>query len=321
MGESMTTKLMTQIFISLLAAIGISANAFAEVKFIDLPAKLRDGSYRVPGDKDNFLNKPDFAYIDKEGPKLTEADRRSITVPYLKSLNQEKLDQLYARLVSGPIPTGNFRGSVISRNEIVLKIEDRILKEALDKKGIWVSLAKWVLGKVCGTEDKIDCFAELLWSGKQFRPPNEYGEIELRNAISPKMKWSMITRPLKLEGISHALKNVKPEKFYDEKRLMLFPAQVYCGLSLLDARRESVIIDYAYGDDFKDFIPEVDGLVARNGSWIRDEIRMIRPGLYLGRAYVDKIFLLNFVLENKDLENGRMDVAENMSCWKGDSYQ
>ena len=30
---------------------------------------------------------------------------------------------------------------------------------------------------------------------------------------------------------------------------LLFPAKLYCGQSLLDGRRESVIIDYAYNDE------------------------------------------------------------------------
>jgi hypothetical protein len=32
---------------------------------------------------------------------------------------------------------------------------------------------------------------------------------------------------------------------------------------------------------------------------VRDEIRMIRPGLYLGRAYLDRGFALNFTLYDK----------------------
>ena len=32
---------------------------------------------------------------------------------------------------------------------------------------------------------------------------------------------------------------------------------------------------------------------------MRDEIRMIRPGLYLGRAYLDRGFALNFTLYDK----------------------
>ena len=63
---------------------------------------------------------------------------------------------------------------------------------------------------------------------------------------------------------------------------LLFPAKLYCGQSLLDGRRESVIIDYAYNDDLPGYQEHPDALVGRNGLRIRDEIRMIRPGLLSG---------------------------------------
>ena len=34
---------------------------------------------------------------------------------------------------------------------------------------------------------------------------------------------------------------------------------------------------------------------------MRDEIRMVRPGFYLGRAYLDRFSLLNFTALNKDI--------------------
>ena len=46
--------------------------------------------------------------------------------------------------------------------------------------------------------------------------------------------------------------------------------------------------------------PRVDILAAASMLEVRDEIRMVRPGLYLGRAYLGRIFLLNFTLECLD---------------------
>ena len=83
---------------------------------------------------------------------------------------------------------------------------------------------------------------------------------------------------------------------------LLFPAKLYCGRSLLDDRRESIIIDYADNDQIDRYIDKVDKLVGRKGLQIRDEICMVRPGLYLGRAYFGTIFGLNFVLHNEDVE-------------------
>jgi len=76
-----------------------------------------------------------------------------------------------------------------------------------------------------------------------------------------------------------------------------FPAYVYCGQSLLDTRRESIVLDYNFADDLPGYIFALDWPVTRHGLGIRDELRMIRPGLYLGRAYIKGTFALNFVLE------------------------
>jgi hypothetical protein len=107
---------------------------------------------------------------------------------------------------------------------------------------------------------------------------------------------------------------------------LLFPAKLYCGQSLLDGRRESVIIDYAYSDELPGYQANPDALAGRNGLRVRDEIRMVRPGLYLGRAYVSKAFLLNFVLYNEEVAAAGLDgflrgepVAED--CWPGEQLR
>lgn len=58
-------------------------------------------------------------------------------------------------------------------------------------------------------------------------------------------------------------------------------AKVYLGTSWFDGR-EAVIIDYS-----------TTSLVAH---WIRDEIRLIAPGLYLGVVFWDDTKILNFAL-------------------------
>jgi hypothetical protein len=59
-------------------------------------------------------------------------------------------------------------------------------------------------------------------------------------------------------------------------------AQVYKGASWLD-QQECIVLDYSK-----------TSLVAQ---WIRDEIRLIGPGLYLGRVYWDERALIHFSLE------------------------
>ena len=103
---------------------------------------------------------------------------------------------------------------------------------------------------------------------------------------------------------------------------LLFPARLYCGQSLLDSRRESIIIDYFFTDELPGYRQKPDFLAGRNGIQVRDEIRMIRPGFYLGRAYTGKVFLLNFTLYNKELAERDGPAFEKTGqvkedCWTG----
>jgi len=62
-------------------------------------------------------------------------------------------------------------------------------------------------------------------------------------------------------------------------------AKVYKGPSWLDGK-ECIVLDYS----------ETSSVASR----IRDEIRMIEPGIYLGKVYWDKNRLIDFALEFKD---------------------
>ncbi len=59
-------------------------------------------------------------------------------------------------------------------------------------------------------------------------------------------------------------------------------AKVYKGTSWLDGK-ECIVLDYSE-----------TSLVAH---WIRDEIRLIGPGMYLGKVYWDKDRLIDFALQ------------------------
>ena len=59
-------------------------------------------------------------------------------------------------------------------------------------------------------------------------------------------------------------------------------AKVYKGPSWLDGK-ECIVLDYS------------DTSVI--AQWIRDEIREIEPGLYLGKVYWDKARLIDFALK------------------------
>ena len=82
---------------------------------------------------------------------------------------------------------------------------------------------------------------------------------------------------------------------------LLFPAKLYTGDSQFDPRRPSVIIDYAETAQIEGYIEKIDRLGGKQGLMIRDEIRMLRPGFYLGRAYFGTLFGLNFTLYNEEV--------------------
>ena len=68
---------------------------------------------------------------------------------------------------------------------------------------------------------------------------------------------------------------------------------------------------------------EIIGVRFRSGLRIREEVRMVRPGLYLGRAYSNRMFVMNFTLFNADVdESGRAAFAAgaaiNEDCWPGE---
>jgi hypothetical protein len=65
-----------------------------------------------------------------------------------------------------------------------------------------------------------------------------------------------------------------------------------------------------------------DKLAGREGVIVRDEIRMVRPGFYLGRAYMGGTFILNFTLYNKNVANQGSpaflnNVIPTEDCWVG----
>lgn len=243
-----------------------------------------------------YASKPDFAQVEYKFP-LTLEERRRITPENIAALDQEQVDQIYARLTAGPIPDGPYDGQVLlprgaSGKFRVAEIAGGFAEYALHLKGL-----------------KIETLGETLWKGKVFYPK----ERVLRNRIED---YSALKEAGLVEG--------EPQKatVNGKATWLLFPAKLYCGQSLLDSRRESIIIDYFFTDEIPGYQEKPDYLAGRRGLRVRDEIRMVRPGFYLGRAYVDKMFLLNFTLYNKDVaeRDGATDAkigAATEDCWSG----
>ncbi len=245
---------------------------------------------------EDYAQKPDFAMVEHDFP-LTLEELQKLTPGNLKNFSQDELDQIYARLAAGPIPDGAFDGDLVFPKGAS---GDRRLAEIVGGlPGVAVEL------KLHRVED----LGRTLWKGKVFYRNDRL----LRNRIED----LTILKPIVDDP------GTVPKITVDGKdQWLLFPAQLYCGQSLLDSRRESIIIDYFFTDGIPGYREKPDFLAGRNGLAVRDEIRMVRPGFYLGRAYVGKVFLLNFMLYNKSIaerdgpayaQSGK--VAED--CWPG----
>jgi len=243
--------------------------------------------------------KPDFADVEHRFP-LLPAELAKLTPDNIINFNQEQLDQIYARLGAGPIPDGPFDGNLVFPKGAS---GDRRLAEIIGGlPGLAVEL------KLHRVED----LGRVLWKGKVFYRD----ERLLRNRIED---FAFLKKVGLIEG---DLETIPKITVGGKDQWLLFPARLYCGQSLLDSRRESIIIDYFFTDELPGYRQKPDFLAGRNGVAVRDEIRMVRPGFYLGRAYIGKVFLLNFTLYNKEIaERDGPAFAKTGTvkedCWPG----
>ena len=256
------------------------------------PAGIKFGAYQS-----GYASKPDLARVEHEFP-LARGDLAQLTPAALKAYDQEQIDQIYARLSAGPIPDGAFEGDLFFPKGIS---GDRRIREII---GGLSGLAAGV-----GTA-KVELIGKHLWRGKVFYRD----ERVLRNRIDD----TSLLAPL----IDGDLATIPKATVNGKDQWLMFPARLYCGQSLLDSRRESVIIDYFYTDEIPGYRERPDFLAGRRGLQVRDEIRMVRPGFYLGRAYIGKIFLLNFSLFNKAIaerDGAAFTQGAQVSedCWQG----
>lgn len=275
----------------------------------DIPfAPLTDPSIVDP-DNPLKLFRVDFAEVERGFP-LTRDDLMKLTPAGLLQLNQEEIDQIYARLTPGPIPDGPYQGDLFfargGEDQLVPRLEE---------------ILGGLEGRLAGRKvELLEKVGRALWKGKMFYRD----ERMLRNFIDDFQPLRpLIGDPgalLKAEVAREGwLKYILPTTDV----WLMFPAKLYCGQSLLDARREAVVIDYAYSETLPGYQAQPDSMVGRGGLRIRDEIRMIRPGFYLGRAYARGMFLLNFSLYNAEVADAAATgfaagepVAED--CWIGE---
>jgi len=245
----------------------------------------------------DYRAKPDLAQVEHEFP-LSPTDLNRLTPENMTRYDQEQIDQIYARLTAGPIPDGPFDGGLFFPKG---QSGERRLSEIVGGlPGLAVELKSV----------KLELLGSALWKGKVFYRDDRL----LRNRIED----TVLLKPL-IEG---DLSSIPKVTVHGRDQWLMFPARLYCGQSLLDSRRESIIIDYFFTDELPGYRQRPDFLAGRNGLQVRDEIRMVRPGFYLGRAYIGKVFLLNFTLYNAEVAERdgaaftkSAEVKED--CWQG----
>jgi len=214
-----------------------------------------------------------------------------VTPKYLASLNQEELDQLYARLGSGDSDGPSTRDHFSARQ----------------------------FGQAARRRNR-----RGLAAGRELQGQNARNRG--RNAVEGKVFYrdQKILRN-RIQDIAVLRPVIGPATFRKSTSTARTPGccsrQALLRQSLIDSRRESIIIDYAFTDELPGYRERPDFLAGRRGLKVRDEIRMVRPGLYLGRAYMDHAFVLDFVLYNKKLDQaGRAEFETGQvkdECWSG----
>ncbi len=218
--------------------------------------------YAPPGTDRTHLHQ-DFA--------LTDAERLSLTPENFKTLAQAQVDEIYERLTAGPLADGPFRGDLFFPRDRDGHARVRDVAGPLPA----------ALGNVALL--RVEHLGRAIWKGKVFFRSQGI----LRNRIDD----LAILKPIFPDS------GTIPKLTFDgETTWLLFPARVACGESQLDPSRRSIVIDYSKGSEIEGYRPVPDKLAGPEGLNIRDEIRLVRPGFYLGRAYFGKTFGLNFTL-------------------------
>jgi hypothetical protein len=259
---------------------GGARSAPPEISFVLETFEMNDPD--APGKRNTI----DFAELEYRFP-LTPEDRLKITPDNLKELSQEQVDQIYARLPAGPIPDGVYLGGAF-------------FPQGEGEYSRIGEVVGGIMGRgVTAISERIERIATYVWKGKAF----DRDDMVLRNLIEDRATLeALIDDDEDIETIKIPRKGFLSFFLPTRTVWLLFPAKLHCGQSLLDSRRESIIIDYAYNDDLEEiFREEPDHWVNRKGLRIRDEIRMVRPGFYLGRAYINRAFILNFTLFNEEV--------------------
>lgn len=214
---------------------------------------------------------------------LGEPERRALTPDNLRALTQEQVDQIYARLASGAIPDGPFRGDLFFPRDRSGRARIRDLADP----------APGLLAHVAAL--RAESLGRVFWKGKVFFRTDRI----VRNRIED----LLLLRPIIRDD-----ETIPKLTFDGATTWLLFPARLSCGESRFDPTRPSIVIDYSEAPKLEGYRPVPDRLAGADGLNIRDEVRIVRPGFYLGRAYFGPRFALNFTLVDPAVAAGTTDA-------------
>jgi hypothetical protein len=212
----------------------------------------------------------DVARLRTDFP-LTDGERRALTPENIRTLTQEQVDQIYKRLSAGPMPDGPFRGDLFFPRGA--NSSTRIGELAGPAPGLLANAAAL----------PVEQLGRAFWRGKVF--------FRSQGILRNRIEDIVILRPLIPDSAT-----IPKMTFDGQTTWLLFPARLSCGESRLDPTRRSIVIDYSRGSEVEGYREVPDKIAGPAALNIRDEVRRVRPGFYLGRAYFGDRFGLNFTL-------------------------
>jgi hypothetical protein len=221
---------------------------------------------------------------------LSDTERLALTPESFRSLTQNQVDQIYQRLSSGTIPDGPFRGALFFPRDRDGHAHIRDLADT--------SLP--LLANIAAL--RAETLGRMFWRGKVL--------FRSQGLVRNRIEDLAILKP-----IVTAAATVPKLTFDGQTTWLLFPATLSCGASRFDTLRNSILIDYARTAQIDGYRPVPDKLAGPEGLNIFDEIRIVRPGLYLGRSYFGTRFALNFTLVDPAVTANQSPLTgTNESC-------
>ena len=202
---------------------------------------------------------------------LTDAERLALTPETIKDLDQAQVDQIYQRLDSGPIPDGPFRGDLFfprgAKDDVTLGEMAGVPLDSVAELAVM----------------RVEHLGKALWRGKVF--------FRSQGVLRNRIEDITILKPFIKD-----FESIPKLTFDGATTWLLFPAKLSCGESRLDPAHKSIVIDYSVGSTIEGYREIPDRLAGKDRLDILDEVRLIRPGFYLGRAHFRGAFGLNFTL-------------------------